>query len=191
MLGDFHRLQQVLWNLLTNAVKFTPKGGRIQISLERVNSHLEISVADTGQGISHNFLPYVFDRFRQAESAISRRHGGLGLGLAIVKQIVELHGGTVRGKARAKIRAPRLRSCCRCRFTTAGARPIPSARETTSPEIFVPPDLNGVKVLVVDDEPDARDVIRRLLVHSRRGSGRGRLRGRGAATVGHRSSPTW
>src|SRR5262249_41562946 len=99
VLGDFQRLQQVLWNLLSNAVKFTPKGGRIQISLTRVNSHLEVNVADTGQGIAEPFLPYVFDRFRQAETATSRRHGGLGLGLAIVKQIVELHGGSVHAKS--------------------------------------------------------------------------------------------
>ncbi len=102
VLGDFERLQQVVSNLLSNAVKFTPKNGRIQVSLERVNSHLEISVADTGEGIEPDFLPYVFDRFRQAEGSASRRHGGLGLGLAIVKQIVELHGGTVRVKSPGK-----------------------------------------------------------------------------------------
>ena len=99
VLGDFDRLQQVFRNLLSNAVKFTPKGGRVQISLERVNSHLEVSVADTGQGIHPDFLPFVFDRFRQAENATTRRHGGLGLGLAIVKQIVELHGGTVQANS--------------------------------------------------------------------------------------------
>ena len=102
VLGDFERLQQVVSNLLSNAVKFTPKHGRIQVSLERVNSHLEISVADTGEGIEPDFLPYVFDRFRQAEGSASRRHGGLGLGMAIVKQIVELHGGTVRVKSPGK-----------------------------------------------------------------------------------------
>ena len=99
VLGDFDRLQQVFRNLLSNAVKFTPKGGRIQIALERVNSHLEVSVADTGEGIRPDFLPFVFDRFRQSENATTRRHGGLGLGLAIVKQIVEMHGGTVQAKS--------------------------------------------------------------------------------------------
>ncbi len=94
--GDPGRLQQVIWNLLSNAVKFTPKGGKVQVVLERVNSHLEITVADTGQGIEPEFLPYVFDRFRQADASSTRKYGGLGLGLAIVKQLVELHGGTVR-----------------------------------------------------------------------------------------------
>jgi PAS domain S-box-containing protein len=97
--GDPNRLQQVFWNLLTNAIKFTPKGGRVQVLLERVNSHLEVSVIDTGEGIVTEFLPYVFDRFRQADAGTNRRHAGLGLGLAIVKQLVELHGGTVRVKS--------------------------------------------------------------------------------------------
>ncbi|HXE51717.1 MAG TPA: PAS domain-containing sensor histidine kinase, partial [Tepidisphaeraceae bacterium] len=97
--GDANRLQQVFWNLLTNAVKFTPRGGRVQVLLERVNSHLEVSVADTGEGIAPEFLPHVFDRFRQADAGTTRRHGGLGLGLAIVKQLVELHGGSVRVKS--------------------------------------------------------------------------------------------
>ena len=97
--GDPARLQQVVWNLLTNAVKFTPKGGRVQVLLERVNSHVEISVIDTGIGIRPEFLPHVFERFRQADSSTTRRHGGLGLGLAIVKQLAELHGGTVRAKS--------------------------------------------------------------------------------------------
>jgi PAS domain S-box-containing protein len=97
--GDGNRLQQVLWNLLSNAVKFTPKGGRVQVLLERINSHLEISVIDTGEGIKPEFLPYVFDRFRQADASTSRRHGGLGLGLSIVRQLVELHGGSVGVKS--------------------------------------------------------------------------------------------
>ena len=94
--GDANRLQQVVWNLLTNAVKFTPKGGTVAILLKRVGSHVEIVVSDNGPGIPDDFLPYVFDRFRQADSSIRRKHSGLGLGLAIVKQLVELHGGTVR-----------------------------------------------------------------------------------------------
>ena len=93
--GDPDRLQQVVWNLLSNAVKFTPKGGRVQVRLERVNSHIEIVVSDTGVGIRPDFLPYVFERFRQADAGTTRKTGGLGLGLAIVRHIVEMHGGTV------------------------------------------------------------------------------------------------
>ena len=93
--GDPGRLQQVVWNLLSNAIKFTPKDGKVQIVLERVNSHIEISVADTGVGIKPELIPHVFERFRQADASTTRRHGGLGLGLSIVKSLVELHGGTV------------------------------------------------------------------------------------------------
>jgi signal transduction histidine kinase len=92
-------LQQVFWNLLNNAIKFTPKGGRIQLLLERLDSNVEISIIDTGEGISPEFLPYIFNRFEQADASTTRRHGGLGLGLAIVKHLVELHGGTVRAKS--------------------------------------------------------------------------------------------
>ena len=97
--GDPGRLQQVFWNLLTNAVKFTPSGGHIDVVLERVNSHVEVSVEDSGAGIKPEFLAFVFDRFRQADSSTTRRHGGLGLGLSIVKHLVELHGGSVRVKS--------------------------------------------------------------------------------------------
>src|SRR4028119_2390685 len=93
--GDPDRLQQVVWNLLSNAIKFTPQDGRVQVRLERVNSHVEIVVSDTGKGIEPEFLPFVFERFRQSDGSMTRRHGGLGLGLAIVRQLVELHGGTV------------------------------------------------------------------------------------------------
>ncbi|MDB5296905.1 MAG: rpfC [Phycisphaerales bacterium] len=97
--GDPARLQQVVWNLMTNAIKFTPKGGKVHVRLGRVNSHVEISVADTGQGIGPGFLPHVFDRFRQADGSSTRRAGGLGIGLSIVRQLVELHGGTVRAES--------------------------------------------------------------------------------------------
>jgi signal transduction histidine kinase len=93
--GDADRLQQIVWNLLTNAVKFTPKGGNIQVNVQRVDSHAEIVVSDSGVGISKEFLPYVFDRFRQADASTTRIHGGLGLGLSIVRQLVDLHGGSV------------------------------------------------------------------------------------------------
>jgi signal transduction histidine kinase len=94
--GDAERLQQVIWNLLSNAIKFTPNGGRVDVFIESANDHMEIRVVDTGNGISANFLPHVFERFRQAEDATTQRHTGLGLGLGIVRQLVELHGGTVQ-----------------------------------------------------------------------------------------------
>src|SRR5580704_220526 len=97
--GDPARLQQVVWNLVNNAVKFTPNGGKIEVRLERVNSHIEISVADTGQGISADLLPWIFERFRQGDAPSTRVHGGLGLGLAIAKQLVEIHGGTIRAES--------------------------------------------------------------------------------------------
>ena len=97
--GDASRLQQVVWNLLTNAVKFTPKDGKIQVTVERVNSDVEVAVSDTGEGIRPEFLPFLFERFRQADASTTRRHGGLEIGLAPVKQIVELHGGSVRVKS--------------------------------------------------------------------------------------------
>src|SRR4030095_6557663 len=97
--GDPGRLQQVLWNLLSNAIKFTPKGGKIQVLLQRVDSHIEVSVSDTGIGIPESFLPHVFDRFSQKDSSTSRKYGGLGLGLAISKQLIELHGGSLRAQS--------------------------------------------------------------------------------------------
>jgi PAS domain S-box-containing protein len=111
--GDSSRLQQVFWNLLSNGVKFTPRGGRVQVLLERVNSHLQVSVIDTGEGIKPDFLPHVFDRFRQSDGSTTRRHGGLGLGLAIVKQLVELHGGEIRAKSPARGRGRHSRCPCR------------------------------------------------------------------------------
>ena len=97
--GDAARIQQVVWNLLSNAVKFTPKGGKVDVLLQRLDAHLEITVRDSGMGIGAEFLPHLFERFRQADASTTRRHGGLGLGLAIVKQLVELHGGTVRAES--------------------------------------------------------------------------------------------
>ena len=100
--GDQNRIQQIFWNLLSNAIKFTPKGGRIHVVIQRVNSHVEVSVADNGQGVAPEFLAHVFDRFRQADGTTTRRHGGLGLGLSIVKHLVELHGGNVRVASEGK-----------------------------------------------------------------------------------------
>jgi PAS domain S-box-containing protein len=168
--GDGNRLQQVLWNLLSNAVKFTPKDGRVQVLLERINSHLEISVIDTGEGIKPEFLPYVFDRFRQADASTSRSHGGLGLGLSIVKQLVELHGGSVGVKSDG----PGLGSTfiVSLPITVVHGDPEPAA-ERRHPRL--PPmrmtnvdvEIEGVRVLVVDDEMDARALLKRILEESR------------------------
>ena len=164
--GDAARLQQVVWNLLNNAIKFTPKDGKLHVVLQRVNSHVEISVADNGAGIEPQFLEHVFERFRQADASTTRRFGGLGLGLSIVKNLVELHGGTVRA------RSPGLgMGSTFIVALPAGAVQQPSSdtlREhprTPSGELpdFAAIDLSGVKVLVVDDQPDACELVARLL----------------------------
>ena len=167
--GDPNRLQQVLWNLLTNAVKFTPKSGRIEVKLARVNSHLEITVTDSGDGIVPEFLPHVFDRFRQADNSSARRYGGLGLGLSIVKQLVELHGGSIsansagRGHgATFRISLPIARADDRSMPAIAQEN-LAHLAELARIEELQETDLEGLKVLVVDDELDARSLIERLL----------------------------
>jgi PAS domain S-box-containing protein len=164
--GDPARVQQIFWNLLNNAIKFTPQGGRVQILLERVNSHLEVAVTDTGRGITPDFLPHVFERFRQADSTSTREHGGLGLGLAIVKHLIELHGGTARVKSAGLGQGSTF-------IVTFPLLPLHSEpadeprRHPASPEGELPeiplPRLDGVKVIVVDDEADARGAIARML----------------------------
>ena len=164
--GDPNRLQQVIWNLLSNAIKFTPKDGKVQVLLERVNSHIEISVADTGIGIKPEFLPHVFERFRQADSSTTRAYSGLGLGLSIVKHLVELHGGTVRvtspGEGRGTTFAVHLPFTVVHRSTDKEERLHPKAPKAAAVD-FKHSNLFGVKVLVVDDELDARDLIQQLL----------------------------
>lgn len=161
--GDPGRLQQVLWNLLTNAIKFTPPGGRIAVRAARALGHVELRVTDTGEGISPEFLPLMFQRFSQADASTTRKHGGLGLGLSIVKSLVEMHGGMVEaaspGQGQGATFVVRL---------PAGAAP-PEAREAGirangGPRGMAGRNLRGVKVLVVDDEADARDVVRRFLL---------------------------
>ncbi|MBA3484196.1 MAG: PAS domain S-box protein [Pirellulales bacterium] len=161
--GDPMRMQQVVWNLLSNAVKFTPKNGTIDVLLERVNSHLEITVHDSGAGIKPEFLPWVFERFRQADSSTTRKHGGLGLGLSIVKQLVELHGGTVRAKSAGENQGATF-------IVALPLAPIRSDENRDHPAAYKVPGidceelhLDGLKVLVVDDEPDARHLIKRVL----------------------------
>jgi PAS domain S-box-containing protein len=160
--GDAARLQQVIWNLLSNAVKFTPKGGRVQVLLERVNSHIEITVSDTGIGISADFLPHVFGRFSQQDSTPGRKYAGLGLGLAISKQLVELHGGSIHAKSAGEgrgatfiVRLPLLL------VESDDAREV--ATEAGDEHANALPDLHGVHVLVVDDEADARELVRKVL----------------------------
>jgi PAS domain S-box-containing protein len=163
--GDPGRLQQVFWNLLTNAVKFTPSGGRIDIVMERVNSHVEVLVEDSGVGIKPEFLSFVFDRFRQADSSTTRRHGGLGLGLSIVKHLVELHGGSVRVKSGGEGRGATFVvalpiSVIHSEESGRLERPDFSAVDVSTIEL---PSLAGVRALVVDDQPDARILICRLI----------------------------
>jgi len=164
--GDPVRLQQVVWNLLSNAIKFTPRGGRVQIRSERVNSHLEIIVSDTGQGIAPDFLPHVFDRFRQADQKTSRQHGGMGLGLAIVRHLVEMHGGTVRansdGEGKGATFTVMLPITPVYQVDSSGARVHAGARELLPPD--APPDrLDGLTILAVDDEADTRELLRQGL----------------------------
>ncbi|HYE66000.1 MAG TPA: ATP-binding protein, partial [Pyrinomonadaceae bacterium] len=164
--GDPNRLQQVIWNLLSNAVKFTPSGGRIQVRLQCDDSHVEIKVVDTGQGIREEFLPYVFDRFRQADSTTTRRHGGLGLGLAIVRYLVELHGGTVQAESAGEgrgatftVKLPLKGALMRSK--SAHGRVNTPAGNVESPDHQ--PALEGLHVLLVDDEPDALEMLTRIL----------------------------
>jgi CheY-like chemotaxis protein len=155
-----------VWNLLSNAVKFTPKGGRIQLLLARVNSHVELTVSDNGEGIAPEFLPFVFDRFRQADQTTTRTFGGLGLGLSIVKNLVELHGGTVRvtsgGKGQGTAFIVELPlSLHRRRGDDDGA--VSAASGSLDALNSVGTRLDGVTVLFVDDEPDARELVQRVL----------------------------
>jgi PAS domain S-box-containing protein len=156
--GDADRLQQIVWNLLSNAIKFTPRDGRVTIRVERHDDDLTLTVRDTGQGISQDFLPHVFDRFSQADSGSTRAHGGLGLGLAIVRHLVELHAGTVEASsagagqgATFSVRLPIKDS----KLGTAG--------DEQGYEAAPPLQLEGVSILVVDDEPDSREVLAELL----------------------------
>lgn len=166
--GDPSRLQQVLWNLLSNSVKFTPEGGRIEMVVERVNSHVEISVSDTGAGITPEFLPHVFDRFRQADSTITRRYGGLGLGLALVKTLVEMHGGSIHAKSAGTGQGATFRISLPLPITALDAdasRAHPTDWTVPSDDDAEKPNLTGARVLVVDDEADNGEMLCRLLTN--------------------------
>jgi PAS domain S-box-containing protein len=158
VLGDTGRLQQIMWNLLSNAVKFTPEGGRVEVKLAQIAREVEIQVSDTGKGIIPDFLPYVFEHFRQEDGATTRKFGGLGLGLAIVRQLIELHGGRVFAESRGEgqgatftVRLPLLNDASRTQEETA-------RHSSESADISSLP-LAGLRILVVDDEPDSRDFV--------------------------------
>jgi CheY-like chemotaxis protein/two-component sensor histidine kinase len=166
--GDPDRIQQIIWNLLSNAIKFTPEGGSVAVRLARVHTHIEITISDTGQGIDPELLLHVFDRFRQADSSITRRHGGLGLGLSIARQLVEMHGGTVTAESPGagegtvfKVIFP-LMSVHHELSNVDKKRPMIVACTPTNRE----PSLNDLRVLVVDDEPDARELVAAVLTGS-------------------------
>jgi two-component system CheB/CheR fusion protein len=163
VLGDPDRLQQVTWNLLSNAVKFTPRGGRVDLWIGRVGTNLDLRVSDTGQGVSRDFLPHVFERFRQAEGSPGRTQGGLGLGLSIVKELVELHGGTVKvdspGEGQGTsvtVSLPIPTLLLEPKDSEAGTPTEPSRPETAELDRTM---LEGVRLLVVEDDADAREML--------------------------------
>jgi CheY-like chemotaxis protein len=160
--GDRERLQQVFWNLLANAVKFTPVGGVVNVNLRRVNSHVEISVTDSGAGIRPEFLPYVFDRFRQADGSTTRKHGGLGLGLAIVRHLVELHGGFARADSGGEGKGAKFTITLPLMLAAEGQLgPSETAEKTLAARAMT--SLEGLRVLIVDDELDARELVTIML----------------------------
>jgi signal transduction histidine kinase/ActR/RegA family two-component response regulator len=159
--ADSARLQQIVWNLLSNAVKFTPQGGKITIRIEQERSHAKVTVQDTGQGIEPEFLPRVFDRFRQADSSTTRSFGGLGLGLAIVRHLVELHGGTVSAESEGTGKGATFSA----RFPLLSDRstPIAPAADLNAAETR---SLDGLRVLLVDDEPEAREILSTVITRT-------------------------
>ena len=162
VMGDAHRLQQIAWNLLTNAIKFTPEGGTIQCFLTRGDAKAEFVVSDTGVGISPEFMPHIFERLRQADSSTTRRHGGLGLGLAIVRHLVELHGGTVSATSRGLGKGSTFTVTLPLVNTPRAVRPRPSNLPPRGDGLGGKP-LAGLRLLVVDDEPDARELLGHIL----------------------------
>jgi CheY-like chemotaxis protein/two-component sensor histidine kinase len=164
--GDTARLQQVVWNLLSNAIKFTPRDGQVDVVLARNDANVAITVRDNGAGIKPEFITHVFERFRQADASMTRRHGGLGLGLAIVKQLIEQHGGTVRAESAGEGRGASF--TIELPLAKQQAAPARSARAAmirsnpNTPDMTVR-NLNGVDALVVDDDRDNRELIKRIL----------------------------
>jgi signal transduction histidine kinase/CheY-like chemotaxis protein len=165
--ADAHRLQQVVWNLLSNAVKFTGAGGRVRIKLEGLQSQARIEVSDTGEGIDPEFLPHLFEPFRQADGTSTKRHGGLGLGLAIARRLVEMHGGTISAKSEGAGRGSTFTLSIPLRriARTASALPVTSEHSLVNPPDSDTdlPSLSGVRILAVDDEQDTRDMVKGVL----------------------------
>src|SRR6266511_2336666 len=164
VLGDPTRLQQIVWNLLTNAVKFTPEGGRVELRMEGDADNVRITVSDTGKGIEPGFLPFIFDHFRQADSSTARRHGGLGLGLSLVKHLVELHGGTITAESEGQGRGAAFTVTLPRRqfeFIEAPPRAVTPREVRTEGAIMINRDLSleGMSVLVVDDQEEARELL--------------------------------
>jgi signal transduction histidine kinase/ActR/RegA family two-component response regulator len=161
--ADSARLQQIVWNLLSNAVKFTPQGGKIEVQLKQEKSHAKVVVKDTGQGIEPEFLPRVFDRFRQADSSTTRSFGGLGLGLAIVRHLVELHGGTVSAESEGVGKGATFSAAFPLLATAADPASFAHSGEISTLDI---PTLEGLRVLLVDDEPEAREIISTVIART-------------------------
>ncbi len=164
--GDASRLQQIVWNLLSNAIKFTPRGGRADVRLEHAGSNVEITVSDTGEGLSAEFLPYAFDRFRQADASASRAAGGVGIGLAIVRHLVELHGGSVKVHSAGKEQGATFIVTLPMREAhgaSEGEEPPRRSTKRSRSTSHALPNLEGARVLVVDDEIDARGLLREML----------------------------
>ena len=162
--GDPDRLQQIFWNLLSNAVKFTANGGQVQVRLERINAHAEVTVTDTGQGIDAALLPFIFDRFRQGDSTY--KHGGLGLGLAIVRHLVDLHGGEVDARSEGEGRGAEFIVRLPISVAVPANREAPEARVQTSVGGSVSgsmPSLAGLRILIVDDQADSREVVSEIV----------------------------
>jgi signal transduction histidine kinase/ActR/RegA family two-component response regulator len=167
IVGDSDRLQQIVWNLVSNAIKFTPRGGSVDVRLERLDSSVLVTVEDTGAGISPRFLPLVFDRFRQADSSSTRKQGGLGLGLAIVRHLVELHGGTVHAESEGLGKGATFVVKLPMRMKPAsndGDQQVSHAAAVDAVKLDCPPPLEGLRVLVVDDELSARDLVTEILL---------------------------
>jgi CheY-like chemotaxis protein/anti-sigma regulatory factor (Ser/Thr protein kinase) len=160
IVADPTRIQQVIWNLLNNAVKFTPRGGKVEVSARRTASHVQVSVTDSGEGIDPQFLPHIFEPFRQAESPQTRVHGGLGLGLSIVRYIAEAHGGTVSAESEGRGKGSTFTVTLPVRAITAEMGPVRNALGDT----FMHRDrLRGIDIVLVDDEPESRKMVSAVL----------------------------